>query len=660
MLRKLLHERPWAKAFELTGLPVKRRHKNRIRLKIDQDGAIETETDCSDSDRNSDDSDRETETTESYTNSSCTEADDGYGCTKILRQNAMDNSSPRTASSGSSWASNFGYIRYYGHSKDNLLLDVSQNNIKGDCTREIFQTTPSPVCSGDIESPQYIKGQNNLFLQYQYSQSTEDSSFERSGNKTYMACEDLANMDQGTDIDSLGAAEADFLPIRRSFPHCSMKKEGAPKLWKSTEGKYPPGEVDENDHEVTSDLLQKLDPPPVRHRSHQDYRNSDPIILDPPPMFRNEDDDVKVINVNFNANVPFRKHSLNSDKRIRRSVSKSMVEPESFTKMDDQRMSTQSDNRKTQTKCECCNRSTCHSPRSSDSGVVGSCNLASPELNMSENIGSLSAGNDSDCQDKSLNRLKGYRANKSRGGYDIEHRKELTLSEIEAATYEDQCRCTSPFGSTARTSCETSVTSENVSLDVFDNMSHTSLTSTFVTNPPLSSPKIKRTSIRRNINQYAPELRLKPEPPPRLYRLPSTHVENPKNVRKPSQNQWSTLNITERTKPSLHYHMRIFKDNTETGNNERQSRVDTPRNANKRGSKIDDQSRKVRSRSEDFSKLQKGLSASPGFVVYRSDLYAHWWMKAKLPITVVNDSGKDNYFVKRYCLCITGLNIILP
>lgn len=650
MLRKLLHERTWAKAFELTGLPVRRRHKNHIRLKIEDDGTIGADTEYSDSD----DSDKDTDGTESYTSSSCTDAE-AFNCSKILRQNAMD--SPRTISSCSSWGSNFGYVRYFDNSSD-MHLGENPSIARVDCTRNIFEgittgkqnhNTINTIDSGQQYQRVSRGGINNLHLLALHSESTENSSFEA---RTYMACEDLVNMDQNTQIDILGSEEKDFIPTRRSFPNISAKNEAAPKLWKSTEENYTP-ETEEFDETLSSDVLQHLDPPASPKLHHSPIES---IIIDPPPMFRNEEENMKIINVNLNTNVPFRKHSLNSDKRLRRSMSRSMVETENYRKEDarNQRMSSQSENHQLHRKCECCNRSVCPSPRSSDSGVVGSCNLASPELNIHEYQSSGNTGNESDTHDKGSNPSKGSLTNLSQGSFDADHRKKVTLSEIEAAAFEDQCRCTSPFGSTARTSCVTSVTSEN-SLDVMDS-SNMNVTSTYAAAPPLTSTQIKRTSIRRNIERYVPEIRLKPEPPPRVYRKPSTHLEIPKNVRQPLPCQWSTLNITERSKPSLHYHMRIYRETPDNNNIERQSRAQAPRNRDVFGKEstqsVDpnySQVRKTRSRSEDLSKLQKGLAeGQSGFVVYRSDLYAHWWMKAKLPITVVTDSGKDYSFVKSY------------
>lgn len=656
MLRKLLHERTWAKAFELSGLPIRRRHKNQIRLKIENDGTIGTETEYSDSD----DSDRE-----GNTSSNCTDAE-AAGCLKVLRQDAMD--SPRTISSSySSWGSNMGYVRYFDNNSD-MHLDESQNlsnlTLKGDCTKDLFQamygfneinSESDRNLDYDIVNAQNVFGGFPDLQEYEpHSERIENSSFEA---RPYMACEDLVNMDQNTQIETLGNDDKDFLPTRRSYPNCSVKVDTLPKQWKSTEENYT---TRDSGGSLTSNLLQVLDPPSPKRCSH----DIDSLIIDPPPMFRNEDD-MKVINVNLNTNVPFRKHSLNSDKKIRRSMSRSMVETESNSNKDDgnrvQRMSSQSDNDKIHKKCECCNRSLCPSPRSSDSGVVGSCTLTSPD--MHDYASSGNTGNDSDHNEKIPDRNNMRTPEEARDTRGL--RRKLTLSDIEAATFEDQCRCTSPFGSTARTSCVTSVTSEN-SLDVTDT-SNTHLKSTFAATPPVPTSQIKRTSIRRNIERYVPEIKLKPEPPPRVYRKPSTHLEVPKNVRQHLPCQWGTLNITERSKPSLHYHMRIYKDTSENVT-DRKSRVNTPRNRDifcndkKQDSNADfEQVRKTRSRSEDLSKLQKGLAeGQSGFVVYRSDLYAHWWMKAKLPITVVTDSGKDYSFVKRYCLCITGLKIILP
>ncbi|VVD04768.1 unnamed protein product [Leptidea sinapis] len=623
MLRKLLHERTWVKALELSGLPVKRRHRNHIKLKIGNDGTVDVDSDCSDSEE----SERESDTTDGCdTHSACdTEPNSS---SRVLRQNAIDSFGAKTISSScSSWENSFGYVRYFDTSND-LHLDLSQQNVNADCTKKLF----------DDISPFYNslqKSSRNNNLNVQHSGSSENFGFE---GRNFMACEDLVNIDQNTQIGNSGNEDNDFQLTRRSFPNCNLKTDGKPKQWKSTDESYCRIEID-NEDAVMSDLLKVLDPPSPKY--DKDYPD-EPIILDPPPMFRNVEDDLKVINVSLNDDIPFRKHSLNSDKKLRRSISKSMVEADKkIINAHIERMSSQSDNQRDRKKCECCNRSLCPSPRSSDSGVAGSCNLASPELNVPEYVTAGNNVNEADSHDNidmtgSLHNLINHA---------LINRKQ-TLSDIVAATFEEQCRCTSPFGSTARTSCVTSVTSE-VSLDVKD-LSNTDVRPTFVASPPVSSPKIKRTSVRYNIERYVPELKLKPEVPPRIYRKPSTHLELPKNVRHPVPCQWSTLNITERSKPSLHYHMRIYRENPENTEN-RLSRKDLSRNCDTQLNKQNNNAFKSpnsRSRSEDLLKGKNKSEADTGFMVYRSDLYAHWWMKAKLPITVVTDSGKDHLFVK--------------
>lgn len=669
MLRKLLHERTWAKAFELNGMPVMRRHKNHIRLRIDKDGTIETETECSDTD-----SDDETDTTETYTSSSCT--DDG-GSNRIIRQDAMDRASPRTVSMGtSSCSSNFGYVRYFDQSTD-MHFDISRSPVRGDCTKDIFASVSSESLNKfESKFAQEIKDSSRCNKLYpghfmQHSESTDDSCINLSRPRPYMACEDLVNIDDDAYVQNLGGLDGDFELTRRSYSNCNECPKGLPvKPWKSTEEHYSRDKSSEIEarsepnisETANTHVLLDLDPPSPQ-RKNFDSCSDAPInvILDPPPMFRNEDEALKIININPNKSIPFRKHSINSDKRLRRSVTKSMLE---YGKIESdqtdlsgggERLSNQSEKSKSR-KCDCCNRSTCHSPRSSDSGVVGSCNLASPELNMHEVSG---PGHDLDNRKKSITSddIKFSTVDICPESYNISDSEQLTYFEMEAATFEDQCRCTSPFGSTPRTSCKTNSTSDNVL--VGNDSSRTSVTSTYMDSPVSShqqTRKMQRTSLRADINQHLLVTK-KPEPPPRLYRQPSAHLEVPKNVRQPIiSHGWSTININEPTKPSLHYHMRVYRENTKVNDSSRQSRKETLRNCelfNNQSTEIylyGPRVRQNRSRSEDLSKFHKSTTGTQtGFMVYRSDLYAHWWMKAKLPITVVSDSGKDHYFVKEHC-----------
>lgn len=82
--------------------------------------------------------------------------------------------------------------------------------------------------------------------------------------------------------------------------------------------------------------------------------------------------------------------------------------------------------------CRCCTEP-CFSRRSSDSGMAGSCTLNSPDIPQTEVY-----------QREVYSLLDNFRT-----------------SDMDAREFEAQCRCTSPFGSTPRTSCQAS-TSENI------------------------------------------------------------------------------------------------------------------------------------------------------------------------------------------------------
>lgn len=160
--------------------------------------------------------------------------------------------------------------------------------------------------------------------------------------------------------------------------------------------------------------------------------------------------------------------------------------------------------------CRCCTEP-CFSRRSSDSGMAGSCTLNSPELAAGrESVTIPNLGSIGDLRN-------------------------VSFSEMEAKEFEAQCRCTSPFGSTPRTSCQAS-TSDNVVVN----------TASSCSDAPIPAP-------------------------------------------------WESVN---------QIHEKIMS--------------------------VKSQSRKPKSKSCD--NLQ---AAERGPEVFRSGLYAHWWMKARLPLSVI-------------------------
>lgn len=108
-------------------------------------------------------------------------------------------------------------------------------------------------------------------------------------------------------------------------------------------------------------------------------------IIRPPSMFDNSD------RISLTKEVsPFNKHLLNSDKKLnptRQSVTKeesprrsnSIKRCISYQYLKLKYNSPRADESEISKKCECCSSSRCPSPRSSDSGVAGSCTISSPD-----------------------------------------------------------------------------------------------------------------------------------------------------------------------------------------------------------------------------------------------------------------------------------------
>lgn len=122
---------------------------------------------------------------------------------------------------------------------------------------------------------------------------------------------------------------------------------------------------------ITAELLYNFD---------QSIDKSDSNIIKPPSMFNN---------VSLSRDMsPFSTHSLNSDLKITTKSRKNSISVSKSPKRDSVRRCisyqyvrlNNTNNTKVNDKCcTCCNGSRCHSPRSSDSGMAGSCTIASPD-----------------------------------------------------------------------------------------------------------------------------------------------------------------------------------------------------------------------------------------------------------------------------------------
>ncbi|KYB27460.1 Rho guanine nucleotide exchange factor 7-like Protein [Tribolium castaneum] len=308
------------------------------------------------------------------------DSDSDSDITLIKRQNAIVES----GSSGSSSSNPFGYIRYYNPQ-----------------TNEIATKYESFVDYGDVQTEPKIE------LIKQASENSEASS--GIVPKAFGACEDLVNLDGSISRDTLDVPKR-YVPLERQS--CPTKLVGNKFSSSSLTTIYIPGwsnsdtnitrrinyDLEENDDSTTthsSSLELPLNTVPLPDKVvaellyNFDSDESDPpsaqTVIKPPTMFANQFQKPFSI-TRRRSSIQINPQDL---KPVRRCVSSKYL-------------------RMSPSYCRGCTE--CHSPRSSDSGMAGSCTLNSPNSVQESNRG-------------------------------------ITLSEFEA-----QCPCTSPFGSTPRTS----------------------------------------------------------------------------------------------------------------------------------------------------------------------------------------------------------------
>ncbi|XP_018577740.1 uncharacterized protein LOC108916034 [Anoplophora glabripennis] len=526
----------------------------------------------------------------------------------IKRQNAVDTSSSDDDSSSSS--NPFGYIRYYnpqtgsGHevTKYESFIDHGEQ-----CPTV---TGPKVVVDVPKKRSVLLVSTANLLLQKQYSEESEASSCFPEP-KPYMACEDLSHLDGNVELGTLHVPERYVPTTRQSCPtklvgnkfnQSSLTTIYIPS-WSNSDsanGKSKSNEdiakrktaSSKNDSSCSStthssslelpvntlplpdrmvaELLYNFDGEFTKSESiESDFtEHSSKTVIKPPTMFEGRvEEDVKVVpqTVSLNLdNVGFRKHSINSDKPKRRSSIQ--INPQDLKKNSDMRrcvtsrflqMSNPTTSR--QSFCRCC-RDSCHSPRSSDSGMAGSCTLISPDI--VNDLASCSA--QERCSTDMANLFQKYN---NFGQFDGDTNV-ISLSDIEARDFESQCPCTSPFGSTPRTSGQDCV-NENVLTGSRDSL-RTSVTSSIDINPKTwgSQPK-----------------------------LHSRIFIEPKTVPDPNVEEWKSGPQKSHSTSCL---LEEGQDEGEVAENEE------------------------------------------GPLMYKSGLYAHWWLKAKIPASVIKGIYMDS------------------
>lgn len=470
--------------------------------------------------------------------------DDSSECSKKMhRQDALDTSSDYDDDSDddtSSSSNPFGYIRYYNPQTGVKKESDCDSFIDHDLTKPRLVQPPRDSKKSSI----IITTTAKLQLVTQASENSEASSVLTP--KPYGACEDLPNLDANIEIGSLNLSTVkSYVPTTRQslppkfvgnkFNESSLTNIPLPTCQSSSENcinrrrelLISPTSSSTTSCTTTSSIELPINSMPLPDQvlaellynsESFDSEMSAKTVIKPPKMFHDSDTSLTDSLSLSLENIGFKKHAIDSDKKAK-----------------SRRLSMQLDNLTKErclsyryvpmytpppiAHCTCCLD---NSPRSSDSGMAGSYTLNSPEVPI----------------------------NNYHPAIQQENQKYYDLTELDAKTLESQCPCTSPFGSTPRTSC---VSSTRVSIS--------SSTKQFSTKSIKTSPiEIERKLI-------------------------------------PQQKSKSLSSISDRMK---------FTTSTKV-----------------------------------IKTIDK-LEDNDDNKVYRSGLYAHWWLKAKIPIDVVRGIREES------------------
>uniref|UniRef100_A0A336LGF1 CSON011598 protein n=1 Tax=Culicoides sonorensis TaxID=179676 RepID=A0A336LGF1_CULSO len=196
-------------------------------------------------------------------------------------------------------------------------------------------------------------------------QESQMSSFEHQLGG-HMACEDLVNVDEEMQIKNCLKTKP-ILETRHSMPmyfvgnrfNTSSKTEIYIPNWKEKQESRERSK----DTSKKDSILANNDN--TRHSKFESQNQEDERddVCSPPDMFRNDSIRPLVLNLSREA-TPFKKHSINSDKR--------MSNHSIHRKSSSQLMEENQDHR----------TSINYTPRSSDSGMAGSCTISSPDAQM--------------------------------------------------------------------------------------------------------------------------------------------------------------------------------------------------------------------------------------------------------------------------------------
>lgn len=593
--------------------------------------------------------------------------------------NSSDNNSSRSSNP-------FGYIRYYNPQTN---TETSSNN---KTKYESFIDYGEPV-NNKIEMIQDEETNNKSnsillvstaklhLLQKQLSENSEASSCLTP--KPYLACEDLVNLDDNTKLDNTLHVPLSSLSIQdyhnnniplsnrqscptklvgNKFNNSSLTTIYIPS-WSNSDNnltcqtKYSGNNDDEVDNNrsssgtTTTTMSSSLELPvntlplpdgmvaELLYNFEPTTSTTSSIIIDksdsynnlikPPTMFEKQKSSTSsTVNLNLD-NIGFRKHSINSDKPRRRSsiqinrndlinkqhkqqqqqnyrrcISSQFLQLKNRSPNNNTTTTTSNHHRISTTvpnsDCQCCFNDDYfqhHSPRSSDSGMAGSCTLNSPDLAntndllLTSNNCSMIIEQNRTSDHTNLRRFDSNNLLSSSG-------------ELDARDYESECPCTSPFGSTPRTSCQPSISSNILS---GSNHYHHDDDDSF-------APRIISTSSSSLLVQNTNLLDLYP---------PQTNIND-------NNYYWGSQLI-----PTSH------SNNDDTTIISHDDDVDKckylPHKSKSMGCLLDNNNDLVVVEN-DNEMINDNNQQQP---IYKSGLYAHWWLKAKIPASVVKGIYQD-------------------
>ncbi|XP_045472847.1 uncharacterized protein LOC123679336 [Harmonia axyridis] len=450
-------------------------------------------------------------------NNSSSESDNIRSKRNRRVKKSLTKSSSEDDSSDGSSSNPFGYIRYYNPQTGSTANSETRYESFVDYGEPA--TEPKMVEETDKKQSIVLTSVAKIRLNKQDSENSDASSMYTSKGTAF---HDLTNLKASLEIANDFKAPPVYFPSTRQscptkmvgnkFNQCSLTYLPIPSYSNSDNNLTYPGN-NNNDERISeassttthssslelpvntiplpdpmvAELLYNFDPDDIPVEKRNSLRRSQSnhnisvtkTLVAPPSMFQNEMElEPRETATSLSLpmkNIGFKTHSINSDKPKRRSSvqinptssnyeSKEKVRrciSTQFLQMSNKFRTSKTSSTGPGSLCEFC-IDNLHSPRSSDSGMARSFTMLSPDL--SNDLPTCSK--DGLCSSEMHNLFQKY---SDFSMLNSDSRNAMSPTEFDASDFELQCPCMSPFGSTPRTSCQTSI-SENIATGSHDSL----------------------------------------------------------------------------------------------------------------------------------------------------------------------------------------------